>query len=121
MTHRNRRLALAGLFLGIAAATAFWCVRRYRESDDVAAAREAIGRRDFTTAGARLDNHLKTHPNDLEARALAMQAARRRRDFDAAFRHRLAFEDSGGSPDAVRLERRLLTIQQGDLAESSEL
>jgi tetratricopeptide (TPR) repeat protein len=85
------------------------------------AAEEAMGRRDFREAGARLDRCLSAAPDDLPAQLLAAQAARRRGDLDEARRHLDAYQQGHGPEDALKRERRLVLVQQGDLTEAGRL
>lgn len=85
-----------------------------QEPSEVRAARAALDRRDFSAALADLQKHLDRYPNDLTARLLAIEAARRDGNLDAARQHLQAFQKSGGPDLALELQGRLLAVQQGD-------
>jgi Tfp pilus assembly protein PilF len=85
------------------------------------AALAALERRDFRDASARLDQALAVEPDDLTTRLLAAQTARRRGDYADALAHLRLCEQQGGVAEALALERTLLRVQAGDLAELDRL
>jgi len=90
-------------------------------SDPLKPAREALSHRDFSAATALLTSHLEGHPDDLEARLLAAQAARRAGDFDTAFDHLKRFERAHGSTPALDHEIQLLKVQLGNPTDAETL
>jgi tetratricopeptide (TPR) repeat protein len=78
------------------------------------AAEQALQRRDFVTALALLERCLEVRPGSAEVHLLAARAARRAGNFDDAGRHLKAYEQLGGVPEALELERALVRVQRGE-------
>lgn len=78
------------------------------------AARNALARRDFDSAGHHLARCLEVSPDHAEAHFLAAQAARRTGALDRAEEHLQACERGHWSPETTALERALLRAQLGD-------
>lgn len=115
---RMRVVAVVVLLLLVAGLAAAMLFRDTRYRRHLRAAEEALARRAFAEAGRHLRVCLEVHPDDLPARLLAAQAARRRSDFKEAVDHLRAYKRGGGAAEAVELEYRLLRTQQGDLSEA---
>jgi len=120
VTHNRSRswrfLALPVILLSSGGLT--WLALR---SDPLNPAREALTQRDFSAARALLTSHLERHPDDLEARLLAAQAARREGDFDDAFDHLKRFERTHGSTPSLNHEIQLLQVQLGNITDAETL
>jgi tetratricopeptide (TPR) repeat protein len=103
-------VALALLALGVAGAGAYlWSEYHLR------AAERALGRYALDEAQHHLDLCLKVRFGSAPVHLLAARTARRRDGCDEAERHLAACERLGGVAEAARLERVLLTAQEGDL------
>lgn len=89
------------------------------ESPEVRLAQENLANREFAAALKHLEAYLESHADDLLARQLAAQTARRAGDFEKAAGHLDQFERWNGPHAALELERRLTRVQQGDPAESA--
>jgi tetratricopeptide (TPR) repeat protein len=125
----RRRLRVALLLLVVAAglgAGGHVAFRSRRAALERRAAENAVRRRDFPSAHARLVAYLEVHPRDFGAELEAARSARRaaftelfdgpRPELrDAAVRHLEACARLQGDPGAVALERALLRVQSGDL------
>jgi predicted Zn-dependent protease len=79
-------------------------------------AQEALNHFDFDGAAAHLEQCLRIHPRDGEARLLAAQTARRSGRLDEAERRLGECEGLDLAEEALRQERWLLRVQRGDLA-----
>lgn len=108
-------LAALPVFALIAYLAAIHFTSRYHFN----AAQEALERRDFRAANARLAKYLDLRPNDFSARLLAAQTARRRGDLAEAALHLEIYAKHHGQTND--LEARLLRLQTGDLAEAGPL
>src|SRR5262245_24842753 len=75
-------------------------------------AEQAIAKREFQAAGEHLDKYLARHPDDIDARVLAAQVARRREDYDAAATHLRKCSLTPGQNPKLDLERRLRVAQE---------
>src|SRR5205823_3427042 len=80
-----------------------------------------LDRHALDAAQRHLDLCLRVRPRSAAAHLLAARTARRRDDGDRAERHLQACLELGGMTEAVRLERLLLTAQQGDLKDGEGL
>jgi Tfp pilus assembly protein PilF len=78
---------------------------------------EALQRRDFAGARAHLEKALEVWPGSAEVHLLAAQAARRAGAYAPAEKHLDEARRRGGVLEAVDLERALLRVQRGDLAQ----
>jgi tetratricopeptide (TPR) repeat protein len=114
------RIALV-LLLPVVAVLAYFVGLRLWAGYHRRAAEQALAQREFKEASLHLEKCLDVAPDDLEARLLAAQAARRRGDFDEARRHLHLFHQGHGSADAHDLEHRLICAQQGDLEQAKLL
>jgi Tfp pilus assembly protein PilF len=85
------------------------------------AAGQALDQRDFLGASAHLEKCFDVAPDNLSARLLAAQAARRRGDFEEANRQLHFIQRNKGPAEAVEAERRLMLAEQGDLREAQLL
>jgi tetratricopeptide (TPR) repeat protein len=83
------------------------------------AATEAVERREFKEAGARLKKCIEVWPNDAPLRLLAARTARRAGDFDEASAQLRAHEKMKGDANANQFEYRLLRLQEGDLRDAA--
>ncbi len=72
-------------------------------------------------ADEHLERYLSYHPTDQAALVLAAQTARRRGDFDEAVRKLRLAERHGAPAEAVAMEKQLLRVQAGDLADAGPL
>jgi hypothetical protein len=112
---RHPRLALLALVLALAgaaiASALLWAQYHLR------AAERAAERYAFDEAQHHLDLYLRVHPRDAAAHLLAARTARRRDAYDEAEDHLAACLRYEGMTEAAALEGRLLTAQQGDLAD----
>ena len=123
MSPTRKRLlipACAVLVAGVGLA-AFAVVLARRDDPDLAAAREAAGRRDFAEASRLLEGYTAAHPKDTATHLFAAQVARRQQDYPAASRHLEAYQKLNGPEEPVRAEYRLLVVQQGELSEVDQL
>jgi tetratricopeptide (TPR) repeat protein len=120
MARSSKRLILAAAVL-IAAGVGAYLLFHGRGSDDLAEARQALESRDFAKAELILDEHLRVHPTDRDALLLAARAARGGRHMRVAARHIDDYEKAGGDSQTANLERRLLAVQGGNLAEVDDL
>ena len=98
--------------LGLAGWKAAAEVGRWR---DFRAARLSLDAGDFTDARERLGRCLRAWPDDAEAHFLAARAARRAGDLAEATRELDAATKLRWVPEALDVERALLTVQRGDL------
>src|SRR5262245_57027206 len=111
-------LAAAGLGLAVAALVAYKIAQNSRGNYHYQAAQQALQRRDFRQASLHLQKCLAVWPSDQSVRLLAARTARREEQNDEASRLLRLCEQAGGMDPQVRLERRLLLAQQGDLDEA---
>jgi tetratricopeptide (TPR) repeat protein len=103
-------MALALLALGAAGGAAFlWAQYHLR------AAERALARHALDEAQGHLDLCLRVRFRSASVYLLAARTARRRDAYDEAERHLEACERLGGEAERARLERVLLTAQEGDL------
>jgi predicted Zn-dependent protease len=100
-------LAFAGL-AGYVGGRDLWRHSQYR------AIRQALDRRDFADARARLGRCLNSWPRDAALRLLAARAARQTGDYREAERELDLCEELAGDADTIELERALLTAQGSD-------
>lgn len=112
ISHRLRLLIVVALLIG-----GGWGVYRLapRSSDPLLAAREALDRRDFPTALAILEQHLRDRPKDFDARLLAVQTARRHEDWPRAAEHARHLSDVAAYDGPLGHEFRLAQAQRGNL------
>jgi tetratricopeptide (TPR) repeat protein len=108
-------LFLLALFAGLPLAVYLLGPRTDR-ADHLAAARDAIERRDFTTARRELDACLADNPRDPEVRFLAARTARRDGDGTAAESHLKLYSEMGGDRELAELERAMRRSQEGDVS-----
>ncbi len=87
----------------------------------LADANGALDRRDFRLASSKLDEYLREQPDDLPARLLAAQAARRQGDFDAAHTHLRYHQDHDGPPEPRLREQQLLLAQEDGTSDADVL
>jgi thioredoxin-like negative regulator of GroEL len=90
-------------------------------TDPLAPAKDAIDRRDFSTAREALDRHLEQNPKDKDALFLAARTARRDGDGAAAEAYLLRYLNAGGSNDDAQLERVLRESQEGNVANADRV
>jgi tetratricopeptide (TPR) repeat protein len=110
-------IAMVALIGGAAA----YAIVQLRRDANLSAAHEALARRDFAEARRFLEQSLEANPKNQEVRILTAQTARRQGDLRGAAAH-LQECDQRGKPSAeLELERRLLRVQQGDLAAADDL
>lgn len=109
---------MAVLATGLVATLAYWQWDRYRARGAREAAEQAVTRRDFGAAATHFDRYVSLRPDDPAGWFQAARAARRGGQFADAKRYLAEYERLGGSPDAVRLERDLLLVQQGVMGEA---
>ena len=117
----RKRIAVAALVLLIIGGAVGWVAVHFWRDPNYRAAQEAIGRRDFAEAGVFLQKCLDAHPDDLDLRLLVAQTARRQGDLRTALGQLQACERRGAVGAELDLERRLLRVQQGDLADADDL
>jgi predicted Zn-dependent protease len=109
------------LFLTAAALTGIgigaWRITvEVQASRDLREGRAALVRGEFDLARERLANCLKTWPGSAEAHFLSARAARRTGDLAAAARSLNVAERYEWVPEAIDLERALIAVQTGSLA-----
>jgi tetratricopeptide (TPR) repeat protein len=80
------------------------------------AVQEALDRRDFAAARARLAQCLQSWPQNAALRLLAARAARREGDYAAAEKHLGLCRQLGEDGDAIDLESAMLIAQRDDPA-----
>ncbi len=114
---RPRLLAFTLTLLGLAVLGAYPGGRLFWRYYQRRAAQQALERRDFGEARARLAQCLQTWPEDAELALLAARAARRDGDLEEANQFLQRCKQLGGDPGALELERALLIAQQGDPAQ----
>ncbi len=107
---------LAVLSLGGLGAGWYW-----RANSHFQAGKTALERRDFAGARDHLTLCLKAWPYSAEAHFLAARTARRLHLYDEAEVHLKSCQERGWPPDRLKLERRLISAQGGDLSKESEL
>lgn len=110
--------AIGLLGLGLAV---YLIARPARAAHHYQAALDAIEKRDFQQASRHLDQFLELRPDDLDARLLAAQTARRNGDFIEAGRHLQQYRMAKGSVQALRREHLLREAQSGNLTAAEEL
>ena len=108
----KRRWGLVGVVVSLAVMAAgggiFLFFRHH-----LAEARQALERHDLAAAAPHLDQCLRVWPRSEEARLLAARVARCRDDIEGCQRHLAILEKLDDPPRALRLERLLLSVQQG--------
>ena len=87
-----------------------------RDQRPLSRGRAALARQDFALAREQFETYLSHHPDDVEVRLLAAQAARRAGDLSAAEEHLFTAQRQGDIGDASTLEWALLRAQRGDSA-----
>ena len=116
---RPRQLLVAALLL-VALGVGAWKGAEYAvAASHLSRARAALAADDPPAARRHLDRCLAAWPTSGEVHFLAAQAARRDGDAAAAARHFAEATRLNWAPDALALERALMTAQAGD-AESVE-
>ena len=114
MRKRWRRLLLSAALLGVIAPAVganLWAYWHYRE------AQKALQVRDFAGALRGFDRCLTVWRSSTAVHLRAARAARRAGAFDETERHLRACRDLGGDEEAIDLERMLVEVQRGRLAE----
>jgi tetratricopeptide (TPR) repeat protein len=86
---------------------------RYWPETYLHAAQAGMDRRDYVAARAALVRYLAARPDSATAHLLLAQLERRSDNYEQAARELDACRRSGGSPDAIELERALALIQRG--------
>jgi tetratricopeptide (TPR) repeat protein len=84
---------------------------------DYRAAMQAIERRDFAEARARLERCLAVWPHSAEVHLLAARTARRAGAYDDAEKHLKECQRLDWPMEEVRLERDLIRAQRGDVSD----
>src|SRR4051812_26514426 len=110
------RVALALLLVGVVGVGAAWGWAAYHLS----AARREADAQQLERAWRHLERARLTWPMSAEAPLLAARLARRLGRIDQAREHLEAHESRGGDRPARALERSLLLVQEGDLAEDEK-
>jgi len=108
-------ITLAVLLLLLAGA-AYWAGLHVWGSYHYRAAEQALERRDFPEAAGHLKKCLDASPSDLTWRLAAAQTARRQGEYNEALEHLAAYQQEGGSAEALARERKLVEAQRGDQA-----
>jgi tetratricopeptide (TPR) repeat protein len=121
MRFNRRNVVIALTALALAGIAFYWLSLRRPQDGELTAAHECLERRDFQLAGAHLDKYLLDNPDDLPARLLAAQTARREGANYRASEHLDVLERSNGSPAAIALERTLMQLQNGELENAQGL
>lgn len=114
------KLALAMLLIP-AGYGAYWVSGHIWARRHFQAAEESLAGRDFRRASHHLSLCLTVWPRDHAARLLAAQTARRSGDLEGARRELRLHERHKGPAAARLLERRLLDLQEGNLADTDDL
>jgi tetratricopeptide (TPR) repeat protein len=111
----SRRLLAFFVALSVVAIAGggWWLWDRHRASSLLETSQDLIRRNDLPGALVALDQYTSLRPKSLEGLFLAARVARRTGKFPEAKRYLATYEEMGGAPDAVRLERDLLLLQQG--------
>jgi tetratricopeptide (TPR) repeat protein len=110
----NRRWLIGVGFLAFGL-LAWWYGQNQVATGIFASAQQAIREGDLVRGRELLDDYLSRCPNDSSARLLAAQTARRS-DLNSVFdRHLRVYQELGGDPELIALERILLGIQRGEL------
>jgi tetratricopeptide (TPR) repeat protein len=109
-------VGLAGL--AAATAAAWWVLAWVRSGYALGRAEQAVARHDLDAAAAALDRSLAVWPTRTDALLLAAQTARRRQEYAKAESLLDRLEAAGGVTPAGRLERLLLSAQQGEFYDS---
>jgi len=110
---------LLGLCLCVAsAAFAYW---HFRPDPRLAAAEQALRRRDYAGAYALLESCLERRPDDANLQFLAGRTARRAGLYDQAAQHLRACQRLQGESSSLTLEYALMRAQRGDLRDESYL
>jgi len=116
----KQRALVASAVLAALGVGVVWLVRQWREDPELAAAKQAVDERNFPTAAQHLDAYLAANPDDVNARLLAAQTARRRGNFNEASTHLRNLEQKHFSPETLKHEHRLLALTGGDLSSADE-
>ena len=104
-------ISVAGCIIG----AYFWAGHHYRQAE------RDLSKRDFAGAYAHLEAYLQVHRFDGDTHYLAARTARRANLPDDARRHLEDCERLGfPSRDEIALERMLMKVQNGEVAESEE-
>lgn len=91
----------------------WWLWDRHRANRLWETSQDLIRRHDLPAALVALNQYTSLRPKNLEGLFLAARVARRTGKFPEAKRYLATYEELGGAPDGVRLERDLLLVQQG--------
>ncbi len=117
----RRRARLALVVLLLLAGAAYWGGRQLWGISHYRAAQDALARRDFALAQSHLQKCLEISPGNLTWRLTAAQTARRQSEYAQALEHLTAYQENGGSEEALSLERKLVVVQRGDLTQADPL
>jgi predicted Zn-dependent protease len=118
---KRAQIALIVLLLLASAGAAYWGGRHIWAACHARTAEEALARRDFRQAADHLRKCLAVSPDNVSWQLRAAQTARRRGEYAEALDHLAAYQRLGGPEDTLVLERKLLVVQQGDLAQADPL
>src|SRR5687768_13521863 len=119
MRIRNRRTWAALCLLLVAGGyAAYEAALHWRCNSCLQAAQEALEQHDFLQASLYLKQCLDSRPKDLAARMLAARAARHQGKFGEAHLHLTYCKGKKWLREALKLENRLLAMQQGDVGEA---
>jgi tetratricopeptide (TPR) repeat protein len=120
MLRPPRKVLVVLLFILVVSAGSalYYFIGNWRRAE-YRAAREALDRRDFQAESSHLDRYLANHPDELDARLLAAQTARRRNAFDEFHGHIAIYKKQNGPERGRTREYQLLRMQRGDLSEAA--
>jgi predicted Zn-dependent protease len=119
MLRPSWRLVVAGLVIAVllpCIALGGAAIGRYAWAEYCfRAAERALERKDFPAAHDYLTRCLAIRPQSADVHFLAGRAARRTLNYEEANRHLREYEQWGGTPELLQLERALAAAQRGNL------
>ena len=116
LEHTKLRALVVVVVFAAVAAGVYLLVRQFGEDPELAAAKELLTQREFSEASRHLKTYLTTHPQDVNARLLAAQTARRDGKFSEAKRLLQALEADRVPGELLRTEYRCMALMQGELS-----
>ncbi len=118
---RRRPVAAAVLLIfvvGLITGAGYWATRHFTARAQFRAAVAALDRRAWAEARTILDDYLRARPDSAAGHLLAARAARRLERLYDAGQHLQACERMSGPSKQIEIERALIRVHRGDLAEA---